>query len=192
MNEERYLEEPEKKKSNKRKFLLLLLLLVVVVCGGIAALWLNGFFDTTPKTRLQRDQDALAGLLKGKDGEDISNILGEKIAEGMVNVSIEGNVLFEQNGKKGRLGIQNIEANRYSFTVDLILDDTGETIYQSNLIDPGYYIEYVELNKTLSAGTYSATAVFKTYSLDETEDQIGEVNTKINLEVIDGTYYTTE
>ena len=133
----------------------------------------------------------MAGLLKGKDGEEISNILGEKIAEGMVNVSIEGNVLFEQNGKKGRLGIQNIEANRYSFTVDLILDDTGETIYQSNLIDPGYYIEYVELNKTLSAGTYSATAVFKTYSLDETEDQIGEVNTKINLEVIDGTYYTS-
>lgn len=69
----------------------------------------------------------------------------------MVDIGIAAEPVFEEGGKKGKLGIENVPGNRYSLQIDLVLDDTGETIYQSGLIDPGYYIEYVELNKTLKA-----------------------------------------
>lgn len=185
------IEDPIEKKSKKKKWLLLLLLLLlIVVGGGVLGLWMNGYFDKTPKTRLTRDEAALAGQLDGKTPLEIADILGEKVAEGMVSIGVAESPIFEYNGKKGRLGIENSADNRYSFMVDLVLDETGETLYQSNIIDPGYYIEYVELNKTLPEGNYPATVIFYTYSLDETEDQIGEAHASITLNVIDGQYYT--
>ncbi len=107
----------------------------------------------------------------------------------MVNIGIAVEPVFEQNGRKGRIGIENIEANHYSFQVELFLDETGERVYQSGIIDPGYYIEYIGLDKTLQAGDYPATAIFTTYSLDESEDKIAEARVRLNLHVTDGTYY---
>lgn len=178
--------EEKQKKSKKLQWLIVLLLLALIGLGaGI-------YYQMTKESeisRLARDELALGGMLPGKSEQEISDLLGAKIAEGMVDIGISAEPIFERNGKKGRLGIENIAANRYSFQVELKLDETGEVIYKSGLIDPGYYIEFVELNKTLQAGDYRATAVVSTYSLDETEDRISEINVKILLHVMDSTFY---
>lgn len=178
--------EEKQKKGKKLQVLIILLLLALIGLGaGI-------YYQMTKEnelSRLARDELALGGMLPGKSEQEISDLLGAKIAEGMVDIGISAEPIFERNGKKGRLGIENIAANHYSFQVELKLDETGETIYKSGLIDPGYYVEFVELNKTLQAGDYQANAVFTTYSLAETEDQISEVNVKILLHVMDGTFY---
>ena len=148
-----------------------------------------GMMTTEEKSRLARDELALGGLLPGKTPEEISDLLNAKIEEGMVNIGIAAEPIFEENGKKGRIGIENIEANRYSFQVDIILDETGEKLYQSGLIDPGYYIEFIELERQLQAGDYEATAIFSTYSLDESEDRIAETRVKLTLHVMDGIFY---
>lgn len=165
--------------------LLLLLLLLLGICGGII------YKLTRPeeKSRLARDELALGGMLPGKTPEEIDELLNAKVAEGMVNIGIAAEPIFEENGKKGRIGIENIEANRYSFQVTLTRDETGDVLYESGIIDPGYYIEYVELEKTLPAGDYPATAVFSTYSLDESEDKIAETRVKLTLHVMDGVFY---
>lgn len=173
------------KKEKKQKLIVLLLLVLIGLAAGIC-------YQITKEddlSRLARDELALGGMLPGKSAQEISDLLGAKIAEGMVDIGISAEPIFERNGKKGRLGIENIAANRYSFQVELKLDETGEVIYQSGLIDPGYYVEFVELNKTFQAGDYRATAVISTYSLDETEDRISEINVKILLHVMDGTFY---
>lgn len=62
-----------------------------------------------------------------------------------------------------------IAANHHHMKVTITLDGETEPIYESAGIMPGQYIEYVKLNRTLSAGTYSATAlglrlmIWKTY-----------------------------
>lgn len=158
------------------------------VCGGMFY-YIYAMNQQNQKSRLARDEAALGGMLPGKSQQEISDLLNEKVAEGMVNIGIQGEPVFEYNGKKGRLGIENIEANHYSFQVDLILDETGETLYSSGLIDPGYYVEYVELNQQLPAGNHEASAIFTTYSLDESEDKIAEARVKVTLHVLDGAYY---
>ena len=73
--------------------------------------------------------------------------------------------------------------------VALTLDETGETLYESGLIDPGYYVEYIELAQALAAGDYAATATFTTYSLSETPDPIAQIQAALTLHVTDGAFY---
>lgn len=166
----------------------MLILILLGVCGGMFS-YIYIMNQRNQQSRLARDEAALGGMLPGKSEQEISELLNEKVEEGMVNIGIQGEPVFEQNGKKGRLGIENIAANHYSFQVDVLLDETGETVYSSGLIDPGYYVEYVELNQKLKSGDYGATAVFTTYSLDESEDEIAEARVKLKLHVLDGVYY---
>lgn len=180
--------EPREKKSRRGIWMALLIIVLLGLCGGMLY-YIYAMQAAGQKSRLARDEDALGGLLPGKSEEEISDILNAKVEEGMVNIGIQAEPVFEENGKKGRIGIENIAANHYSFQVDLKLDDTGETVYSSGVIDPGYYIEYVELNQSLQAGDYPATAVFTTYSLDESEDKIAEARVKLTLHVLDGVFY---
>ncbi|MGL5437025.1 MAG: hypothetical protein ACRDBO_16885 [Lachnospiraceae bacterium] len=175
-------------KQKKGKLLWLIILLLLVLLGVGAGMYFH-LLKINEKSRLARDELALGGMLPGKTAQEIEELLNAKVEEGMVNIGIAVEPIFEENGKKGRLGIENIEANNYSFQVTLILQDTGETIYESGLIDPGYYVEFVQLNKTLQAGDYPAKAKFVTYSLDESEDQIGETNVNITLHVTDVKFY---
>ncbi|MDR1764609.1 MAG: hypothetical protein LBR77_00640 [Lachnospiraceae bacterium] len=180
----------KKRKKKKKKgwllWLLIILILLLLVIG--LGYFAYGLLNERAKSRLARDESALGGMLPGKTPEEIGDLLNAKVEEGMVNIGIQGSPIFEYGGKKGRLGIENIAANHYSFRVDLILED-GSMVYQSGLIDPGYYIEYVELNKTLAPGAYPATAVFTTYSLDESEDKIAEAKVELTLYVTDGQFF---
>lgn len=180
--------EQKQKKSKKGILAALVIVVLLGVCGGMFY-YIYAMSQQNQKSRLARDEAALGGMLPGKSEQEISELLNEKVAEGMVNIGIQGEPVFEYNGKKGRLGIENIEANHYSFQVDLILDETGETIYSSGLIEPGYYVEYVELNQQIAAGDHEATAVFTTYSLDESEDKISEARVKLTLHILEGAYY---
>lgn len=177
-----------KNTDRKKKWMwvmILLLLLLLGVCAGI----IYKLAMPVEKNRLARDELALGGMLPGKTPEEIDELLNEKVEEGMVDIGIAAEPVFEKGGKKGRIGIENIAANHYSFQVDVTLDETGETLYESGIIDPGYYIEYIELERKLEAGDYPATAVFSTYSLDESEDRIAETRVKLVLHVMDGIFY---
>ena len=173
-------------KRKKKRWIILVLILLLLL--GLAAGYIYQMSKVEPMSRLARDEMALGGLLPGKTPEEISSLLNDKMEEGMVSIGVSAEPIFEYNGKKGRLGIENVPANQYSFQVKLLLED-GTELYESGLIDPGFYIEYVELNRTLQAGDYNATVVFTTYSLDETEDQIAEAQVNIVLHVTDGKFY---
>lgn len=61
----------------------------------------------------------------------------------------------------------NPEKNTCYFVISVILDDTGETIYQSKYIKPGQHLYHVELTRALAAGTYRATLHYNTYSAND-------------------------
>lgn len=175
--------------NEKNKKLRLFAILGVLVIVGAASGIYFGTRQNTGRNPLAQDELALGGMLPGKSEDEIRDLLDAKIGEGMVDIGVAVEPIFEENGKKGRLGIENIETNRYSFQVKLTLDQSGELIYESGLIKPGYFVEFVELTKKLEAGDYPATAVFSTYSLGESNDRIAETDVKLLLHVIDGTFY---
>lgn len=51
----------------------------------------------------------------------------------------------------------NVEGNQYNLTYTLALEETGEVIYTSPTIKPGYGVKQFNLNRTFKKGTYQVT-----------------------------------
>lgn len=177
---------PEKKKKNKA---VLALILVIVLFVGVIGGLLYYFLVYSAKSPMEHERDALIGALEGKTPAEMQDVLDDVLKEGEVLVGIAGEPIFEYNGAKGRIGIENDARNTYSFQVTITEDSTGDVLYESGIIDPGYYVEFIELSKTLAAGDYPATATITTYSLEESPDPIATIYAELTIHVTDGQFY---
>ena len=86
--------------------------------------------------------------------------LNEKVAEGMINISMNTAPYFEDSTAEGNLMIVNESINNYPQKVQIVRNDTGEQIYESGAIAVGSKIEHAKLDAALPAGTYECTAYF--------------------------------
>lgn len=133
----------------------------------------NSFFDVS----------ALTGALPGKSEEEVIAELNRVVDEGMFNIAINSYITFPDGRSEGVANIENVPGNRYNMTVSIVLDDTGETVYQSKGIKPGQYIQKIRLDEELPEGFYYATAVFTAYAQDEAHSRVGQAAAKIQLEI---------
>ena len=173
--------EPTKKNKKRRDRLLaaavlvlvILLLLLLRSCSGSGS-------QQAPKR--ERDPNAQVGQYEGKTEAEIQAELDKIVEEGMFNISINSTVFLPSGKDEAELRIENIAANHHLMSVELTRDDTGEVLYTSGLIEPGYHIQSVPLNVVLPQGTYAATALFTAYDPD-TEDPVGQAAAQITIEV---------
>lgn len=77
----------------------------------------------------------------------------------------------------------NPEENPCYFKIEIVLEDTGEVIYTSNLLPPGYSISKFTLNRALEAGEYKAVVHHKTYSFDKEQRPLNNVDIKTTIKV---------
>ena len=165
-------------KKGRGKLLLLLLLLILLIAAGVGGwYWWQSQQDTF------FDVAAMTGHLPGKTEEEIQAELNRVVEEGMFNIAINTYLIFPDGNGEGLANIENIAANRYNMTVQITLDSTGETVYQSKGIRPGQYIQYIRLSEDLPAGVYNATAVFTAHMPDDEHSIAGQAGAKLVLEV---------
>jgi hypothetical protein len=156
-------------------------------CAGL--LVLVGILIWYFRFRPQETQDdffdpaAVTGILPGMSEEEIQAELDRVVEEGMMNISIASEISFADAASSGLANINNVEANHYDFSVAITLDDTGETVYESGGIQPGQYIQYIELSEQLEAGRYPATAVFTAYTQD-THQIVGSAGAQLSLQIL--------
>ena len=167
----------KRKKTNRTAQYILLsgIMLVLVILLIFTVMKFRkdpGFFDPNAKD----------GPLPGRTQEEIQAELNRIVEEGMFNISIASVVVMEQSSRKAPVKIENIAANHHLMSVVITLDETGEQIYSSGLIEPGYHIQTAPLSRPLKKGYYSATAVFTAYYAED-EKPAGQAAVKINIEV---------
>lgn len=169
------------KQERNRKFLIRLFLLVTAVI--IIILLLRACGNKTADTMSGvRESDALLGSLNTMTEEELQAELNRIVEEGMFRISIASTIIAGEDGR-AEVRIENNRTNRYLMQVAILLDQNGEEIYRTDLIDPGYYIKDTWLDKKLPGGEYEATAVFT--ALDpETEGEVGRVNAKVRIVVL--------
>ena len=168
--------------------------LVILAVVGLAAALTAGIFTAVrmfhkpaqskddPKTGIVYDDSAIEGGWDNLSPEEIAEKLNEKVAEGMINISANTAPIFEDGASEGNLMLVNESINNYPQMVQIIRNDTGEQIYQSNAIPVGSKIEHAKLDVILPAGTYECTAYFS--NLDpETGDMIGTAGAIINITI---------
>jgi len=59
--------------------------------------------------------------------------------------------------------LPNPEGNHHLLTFEIVLKDTGETLYLSNLVEPSDHIDGVTLARALAKGRYEAELVIRAY-----------------------------
>ena len=174
----------KRRKKNNRKWttlLILLLLLLIMLLG--AALTYFVFIQPYQQKAVggKREAAALQGSLNVMTDEEIQEALNNIVEEGMFRISIASNIIAIEDGLAD-VRIENNLQNRYVMQVTVALDETGEEIYRTGLIDPGYYIQQAEFSKHLDPGEYDATAVF-TALYPDTEEIVGTVGANVKIHV---------
>ena len=138
--------------------------------------------DARGQTGIVYDSSAVEGGWDNLSPEEIAEKLNEKVAEGMINISMNTAPYFENGKAEGNVMIVNESINNYPQQVEFIRNDTGEQIYQSDAIPVGMKIERAKLDVELPAGTYECTAMF--HNLDPVSGEvIGTAGAIINITI---------
>lgn len=161
--------------SRKRRVAIVAAIVLLLAAAGLAVWWA---LAQTGEGALPSDPNVRVGSLTGNT-EDLDKI----VDEGMLTFSINSTPVFENGTANGNLMIENSEINNNRFTVAIVRDDTGETIYQSGALDPGQYIDDVPLDADLPAGEYACTATFSTYRLSD-NSPIGQAAAGLTITVL--------
>ena len=183
---EEYVDAPRETRS-KDITVYAVIFLVLLVGAGIflAVKLLHKPADAAladSKSGIIYDSSAIEGGWDNLSPEEIEAALNNKVAEGMINISANTAPIFEDGASEGNLMLVNESINNYPQMVQIIRNDTGEQIYQSNAIPVGSKIEHAKLDVILPAGTYECTAYFS--NLDpETGDMIGTAGAIINITI---------
>ena len=126
--------------------------------------------EARAKAGIVYDSAAVEGGWDNLSPEEIAEKLNEKVAEGMINISMNTAPYFEDGKAEGNVMIVNESINNYPQQVEFIRNDTGEQIYQSKAIPVGSKIERAALDVELPAGSYECTAMF--HNLDPVSGEI--------------------
>ena len=169
-------QEPAKKKRRKAFWIGLIVALLCIALAGLLVLNMLGIFGGKSK------RQGTSGQLEGKTAEEIQAELDRVVDEGMFNISIAATVMMERGDAPAELRIENVPGNRYLMKVGIVRDDTGERLYETDLIEPNHHIQLDTLDVSLPKGTYECTAVFSAYD-PETEEQIGQAAAKMTIQV---------
>ena len=183
---ETYQDHPRQAKSHISRVLLMVFLVCVIGIGVflIARPSRNALSkdDARARVGIVYDSSAVLGGWDNLSPEEIAEKLNEKVAEGMINISMNTAPYFENGTTDGNLMIVNESINNYPQKVQIIRNDTQEVIYESGAIAVGSKIERAKLDSALPAGTYECTAYF--HNLDPVSGEIiGTAGAIINITI---------
>lgn len=147
----------------------------------------GGFF--TYKAMKPSPTEIVAGsyLPDAKNAKKMSDKERKKVQEKEVDeskftLSIYPEATFEDGKSTGSIYIKNDVKNVYPIAVQIVEDKSGDIIYESGAIEPGYEITEGELNKNLKKGNYKCTAEVSIYD-PQTKNYKGQTAAEIEVEV---------
>lgn len=112
---------------------------------------------------------------------DLQGLLNEAAEEAQFEVFLNSNIVLKTGNSDANVLIQNAESNNADCQVYLYLNDTGECIYESDIIPSGFKVEYAPLSKVLEAGVYSTRGEIHMLNEDGTDKSVVSVNTTVTV-----------
>ena len=165
----------KKKKSIKTGSILLLFAVVVLLAttGGLAFLV---YSQSARQSKFEEDRNALEGFLPGKSEAEIQKELNRIIDESRLNISMNPTPVIRDG--KINVMLENVPANNYYLQADVYIYTDEETldmqqVYQSGIIEQGFYIESGDVMEIPEGGRYNGIAVFHAL-YPETLEEIGQ------------------
>ena len=131
------------------------------------------------------ENNATIGLMPGVDMQQRRKQLQQELDDSQIAFSLNSAPVFDSATSAGKLMLENPQNNHKLLTAELVLDATGETLYQSGALRPGSYLEEVTLTRPLPEGDYPVTVYLRAYS-EDTKEPIGQTGAAVTLTVLRG------
>ena len=153
----------------EQKFLVMTVVITILLFVGVVIValnwntWFGNDVPTTPGTSQNGNLDIDEGA-GDWNGQPVPDKTPDAPA---VGIKIPGypSITLPKDQKTVNVALLNPEGNPCYFTFELVLKDTGESLYKSKLVPPGKAITEITMARALPAGQYDATIKITTTSL---------------------------
>ncbi len=140
------------------------------VVAGFLALLFGGGGAVVLLSGSDEEGSLLSSLTGSKEQFSIEETQSRETAKSAVVLGIQLPGYEKISLKSGTLtqnvNFPNAESNSVYFRLSLVLNDTNEVIYKSNLVEPGNTLYEITLERTLTSGNYAATVHYETFTMD--------------------------
>ena len=106
---------------------------------------------------------------------ELKKYANKKVDESNVTINAYSKIKIENDGRTGKMWVQNLPVNKTGQVVTLKDRKTGEILFTSDLLRPGYQVTSIILNKKLSEGTHKGLITLSFYDLKE-EKLVGQTD----------------
>ena len=155
--------------KNKKRILIVSGSILVIVITAIVLCILAMQKDPNPAVSSDLDPDAVVRTEPSaeKTAEKQEEKPEEKSEEKPDGIRILGypRITIQADTKDVTMNLKNPEGNPCYFTFEIVLTDEDETLYISEMVEPGKAITNVTLSRALEKGEYPAMIKIKTTSL---------------------------
>lgn len=116
-------------------------------------------------------------------GEPIPEAQNTEKDIGNIHLPAYGGLIFTSGTKEQTTVLKNPAENTCLIRILLTLAD-GTTIYQSELVEPGYYTKPITLVSPMESGIYrNATLKYECFTNDENKSPLNGATTKLDITV---------
>lgn len=153
-----------KNKTNKILIGIIICLIAVMIGGAIY------FTRGTDKDKENKTPDsAFEPNLDSNASETASDDSNSEETDKPEGIRVPGypSITISADTTNIEMNLENPAGNPCYFTFELVLKDTGETLYTSKMVEPGKAITNVTLSHGLEAGEYPAVIKISTASLED-------------------------
>lgn len=167
--------------KNRRMLLPVMTVVLSLICLILGGALLAKSWKGETVQKIAEEEGALAGMLPGMSADEIQAELDRRVSENQLAISINSTLEFENGTSEGDIRVENSAKNHYMMVVEMYLNETGELIYRSGGIRPGYFLEKDRLDVELEKGDYPVTVHFKAY--DDDNNYMGEANAETTIHI---------
>ena len=153
----------------EQRFLVVTLVITILLFVGVVIValnwntWFGNDVPTTPGTSQNGNWDIDEGA-GDWNGQQLPDKTDDAPAAG-IKIPGSPSITLPKDQKTVNVALLNPEGNPCYFTFEIVLKDTGESLYKSKLVPPGKAITEITMSKALPAGEYDATIKITTTSL---------------------------
>ncbi|MFW8054161.1 hypothetical protein [Vagococcus fluvialis] len=164
--------------KKKKQIIASIVLLLLLVGGGIAYKVMN-----KPSNQIMGGNF----LPEGKDAkqmskEELAKAAQKAVDESEFTLSILPEASFPDGKSKGNIYIKNEANNAFPISVEVVENKSGDVIYESGAIEPGFEVTEGTLSKDLPKGKYECTAKVSIYD-PKTKEFKGQTAAEMEVEV---------
>ncbi|WP_155838531.1 hypothetical protein [Butyrivibrio proteoclasticus] len=179
-------------RSARRGFAIIIaFLVIIVILVGVIAFLLGrntGSSDNsseasnTPSSREVVNESRV--ILDEESATGVMDEMRSAVAEGMFECNMSMTWTFEDTTKPSKDAyVANSSNNTHPIYFDVVLKDTGETVYSSPILPVGSELKNFALDKSLEPGTYKATVKYTLLRDEESQEIISSAGFVIKIKV---------